>query len=660
MSTTASSLQPKAETRAFGAEVKQLLHLVTHALYSNREIFLRELISNASDAADKLRYQALSDASLYESDSTLKIWVDINNEQKTITVRDNGLGMSRDEAVLHLGTIAQSGTRAFRDSLANQENKDNKEKTASDSSNLIGQFGVGFYSAFIVADQVTVRTRKGGVPTSQGVEWTSDGSGEFTVTDREVPQRGTEIILHMKEDATEFLNDYRLKNIIKKYSDHILLPIVMQVPVPEKPAAVSDEASETDNKDEETVIEEPQTTEEVVNRASALWTVAKADIKKEDYTAFYQHISNDFEDPMTWAHNKVEGTTEYTSLLYIPKRAPFDLWNRDTQRGLKLYVRRVFIMDDVESFLPMYLRFVKGIVDSNNLPLNISREVLQSSKDVDRIRTGCTKRVLSMVEKLAKDDAAYAEFWKTFGQVLKEGPVEDFAHKDRVSKLLRFASTQSDEQTVALQSYVDRMQEKQEKIYYLIAENHAAAKNSPLLEVFHKKGIEVLLLGDRIDEWLMNSMNDFAGKTFESIAKGSLDLGDLDDKQDEANQEQTEKDFSSLLEQMKTLLKDDVKDIRLTHRLSQSPACVVTDDDDMSAQMQRIMQAAGQQAPVAKPILELNPEHALVLKAKAETDEERIQAWARLLLDQAILAEGEALKDPSGFVKQLNLLLATA
>lgn len=624
------SIQPKTETLSFEAEVKQLLHLVAHSLYSNKEVFLRELISNSSDAADKLRYHALSDAALYENDPELKIWIDVNKDNHTVTVRDNGIGMNREEVIENLGTIAKSGTRAFRELLA--------EKKSEDA--LIGQFGVGFYSVFIVADQVVVRTRRAGMQVNQGVQWESKGEGEYTIKSIMKSTRGTEVVLHLKKDQSEFLDSFRLRSIITKYSDHILLPIVMK-----KITADDKEKSEV-----------PE--EEIVNRANALWALSKDKIKDKEYKELYKHIAHDVEDPLAWAHNKVEGKLEYTTLLYIPAHAPFDLWNREGQRGLKLYVKRVFIMDDAEHFMPTYLRFVKGIVDSNDLPLNISRELLQSNEVINKIKAGCIKRILGLLEDMEKNEKEkYVKFWQAFGQVLKEGPAEDFANHDRIANLLRFASTHSntDEQNVSLQDYVNRMKPQQDKIYYLIADNYMAVKNSPLLEVFHKKDIEVLLMYDRVDEWLVAHLNEFEGKTLQSVAKGTLGLGDLE-KEEKATAEKTEKEFSEILKQFKETLSEKVKAVRITHRLTDSPSCVVFDENEMSGHLQRLLLQTGQEFIQAKPILEINPTHPLILRVKNETNKARFDQWANVLLDQALLAEGEQLKDPAGFVKSLNEL----
>lgn len=635
-----TSTKPQAETLGFQAEVKQLLHLVTHALYSNKEIFLRELISNASDAADKLRFEALSDSALYENDSDLKIWVNFDPKERTITVRDNGIGMNREEAVSHLGTIAKSGTREFFAALTGDQAKDR---------NLIGQFGVGFYSAFIIADKVVVKTRRAGTQTDQGVQWESAGEGEYTVKNIEKPQRGTEIILHLKKDEDEFLDHWRLRNIITKYSDHILLPIVMEKP---------DTMVAGEGEDKEAKKAEPQ--DEVVNRAKALWTLPKSQVKDEDYKELYKHISHDFEDPLLWSHNQVEGKIEYINLLYIPSRAPFDMWMRDQHRGLKLYVRHVFIMDDAEQLLPNYLRFVRGIIDSNDLPLNISREILQHSKTIETIRNAIVKRVLTMLENLAKEDPEkYQKFWIQFGQALKEGPAEDFANRDAVAKLLRFASTHTDvaAQTVALDDYVSRMKTGQDKIYYVTADTFDAAKNSPHLEIFRKKGIEVLLLTDRIDEWLVSHLTEYQGKQLQSVAKGSLEGTALEDKKDEAKQKELETEMSGLIKHMQEALGEKVKEVRLSQRLTDSPTCIVGDTNDMSVHLQRMLQAAGQTVPVAKPILEINGEHPLILKLKTEQNDARFGEWSHILFDQALLAEGGQLQDPAGFVKRVNQLL---
>ncbi|HLD16350.1 MAG TPA: molecular chaperone HtpG [Coxiellaceae bacterium] len=625
------TLHSPSETRRFETEVKQLLDLVANSLYSNKEIFLRELISNASDAADKLRYEALSDAPLFENDPDLKIQVDFDPKARIITVRDNGIGMSREEVIENLGTIAKSGTKAFKEKLEADKSKD---------SQLIGQFGVGFYSAFIVADKVVVRTRRAGMKEDQGVYWESDAQGEYTIKNITHAPRGTEVVLHLKKGEEEFLHHGRLRSVITKYSDHILLPIQMRAePNP-------DDKTETPGE------------YETVNQANALWTLSKSEITDEQYKELYKHVAHDFEDPLTWIHAKVEGKQEYTMLLYIPQRAPFDLSYREYRRGLKLYVKRVFIMDDAEHFLPQYLRFVKGIVDTHDLPLNISREILQTNDVVDKIRSGCVKKVLSELEQLATNEPEkYQTFWKQFGQVIKEGPGEDFSNKDRISKLLRFASTQQDseEQTISLGDYVSRMAKDQEKIYYLTADHYITAKNSPLLEAYRQKGIEVLLLTDRVDEWLMAHLMEFEGKKFQSVAKGEFDL----DKNAEAKEEnkQAEKDFDSFLKQAKTLLGDRVKEVRLTHRLTDSPACVVFDENEISGHLQRLMQEAGQVVTAPKPILEVNPKHPLVLQVKGETDDARFSRFVQVLLGQALLVEGEKLSNPAEFVRHMNELL---
>jgi molecular chaperone HtpG len=627
------------ETLGFQTEVTQLLNLMIHSLYSNKEIFLRELISNAADAADKLRFEALSDDALYEDDGELKIRVEFDKDAKTVTITDNGIGMNREEVIENIGTIARSGTKKFFDSLTGDQTKD---------SQLIGQFGVGFYSAFIVADKVTLRTRRAGLTAEHGVQWESAGEGDFTIETIEKADRGTSITLHLREDQEEFLNGWRLRNVITKYSDHINLPIVMEKdPVPNEEGEI----------DESVVLEE-----ETVNKATALWTLAKSEISDEDYKEFYKTIAHDYQDPMSWSHNKVEGKTEYTSLLYIPSKAPFDLWDRDRMHGLKLYVKRVFIMEDAEQLMPRYLRFIRGIIDTNDLPLNVSREILQGSKTIDSIRAASVKKVLSELSKMAKNDAEkYAEFWKEFGQVIKEGPGEDFANKETLAKLMRFSTTESgsEEQTVSLETYVERMQEKQEKIYYITAESYAAAKNSPHLEVFKKKGIEVLLLSDRVDEWLTNSLTEFDGKQLQSVAKGDLDLGDLENEEEKKAQEETDKNFEDLVKSVKDSLGDKVKDVRITHRLTDSPACLVVDDHDMSANLERMLKAAGQEVGGTKPIFELNPEHPMVVRLKDEAEGERFNDWSSILFDQALLAEGGQLEDPASYVKRLNELLLT-
>ncbi|RZF83984.1 molecular chaperone HtpG [Pseudoalteromonas sp. CO325X] len=626
------------ETLGFQTEVKQLLNLMIHSLYSNKEIFLRELVSNASDAADKLRFLALENDSLYEGDADLKVRISADKDKKTVTISDNGIGMNRDEVVSALGTIAKSGTAEFFQNLTGDKAKD---------SQLIGQFGVGFYSAFIVADEVTVRTRKAGE--SQAVEWQSKGEGEYTLANIDKPSRGTEIILHLRDDETEFLDDFRLRGIVTKYSDHISIPVEMyREPVPE-----------SEGPDGEKIEAKPGEWE-AINKAEALWTRDKSEISDEEYQEFYKHVGHDWEEPLTWAHNKVEGKTEYTSLLYIPKRAPFDLYNRDRQNGLKLYVQRVFIMDDAEQFMPGYLRFVKGLLDSNDLPLNVSREILQDNKVTQAIRKGCTSRVLKMLDRMGKNKPEqYQTFWNEFGGVIKEGPAEDMANKEAIAKLLRFASTHSDEatQNVSLEQYIERMDEGQDKIYYVVADSFEAAKNSPHLEIFRKKGIEVLLLSDRVDEWMMSHLTEFQEKQFQSITRGDLDLGDLDDEESKKAQEESEKEVAGLLDRIKEVLSDKVKEVRFTHRLTDSPACVVADENDMSSQMIKLMESVGQQAPETKPVFELNPEHQLVKHLNDEQDEDKFKQWSEVLLDQALLAERGSLKDPAGFVSRLNKLM---
>jgi molecular chaperone HtpG len=635
---TTATEQPK-ETRAFQAEVKQLLQLMIHSLYSNKEIFLRELVSNASDAADKLRFEALDHPALYEGDSTLAIDVSFDKAARTVTIADNGIGMSREEAIEHLGTIAKSGTREFFSKLSGDQQKD---------AALIGQFGVGFYSAFIVADRVTVESRRAGLPASEGVRWESDGSGEYSVEPIERAARGTSITLHLRADEDDFLSSFRLKAILKKYSDHVSLPIRMR-------------AEDWDAEKNEYVVKDDL---ETVNQASALWTRPKNEITDEQYKAFYKHVSHDYSDPLAWIHSKVEGRSEYTQLLFIPREAPFDLWDRERRAGIKLYVKRVFIMDDAEQLLPVYLRFVKGVIDSNDLPLNVSREILQESRDVRAIREGSTKKVLGMIEDLATnkpDD--FTLFWGAFGQVLKEGLGEDHANKDRIAKLVRYASTHDDsgEQKVSLADYVARMKDGQDKIYYVSAESYEAAKNSPHLEIFRKKGVEVLIMADRVDEWALSYLHEFEGKQLVSVAKGDLDLGQLEDESEKAEQEKESGEFADLIARMKASLGDAVKDVRVTFRLTDSPSCVVADDGAMSAHLARMLKAAGQNAPEAKPILEINPHHALVKRLKEDAaDSARFDDWSRVLLDQATLAEGGHLENPAAFVRRMNTLLAAS
>ncbi|WP_417544564.1 molecular chaperone HtpG [Marinobacter sp.] len=624
------TVETQKETLGFQTEVKQLLHLMIHSLYSNKEIFLRELISNASDAADKMRFAAVKDDSLYEGDSELQIRLDFDKEANTITLADNGIGMTRDDVVQNLGTIARSGTAEFLQQLSGDEKKDSK---------LIGQFGVGFYSAFIVADKVDVFTRRAGAPVEEGVHWQSTGDGEFTIEQVTRDKRGTEIVIHLKPDATEFADGFRLRNLVKKYSDHISFPVVMK----------SEPTEEG---------EEPK--DETVNDATALWTLPRTEIKDEEYKEFYKHIAHDFEDPLTWSHNKVEGKLDYTSLLYIPARAPFDMYNRDAPRGLKLYVQRVFIMDDAEQFLPLYLRFAKGVVDSNDLSLNVSREILQNDTTVDSIRTALTKRVLDMLSKLAKKDGdEYQKFWGEFGTVLKEGPAEDFSNREKIAGLLRFATTLTGEsaQNVSLDQYIERMKEGQSKIYYITADNFMAAKSSPHLEVFRKKGIEVLILSDRIDEWMMGYLNEYDGKSFQDVARGDLDLGEVETEEDKKHKEEAAEEHKDLLERIKTALTDRVQEVRVTNRLTDSPACLVTGDFDMGAQMKKIMEAAGQKVPDSKPIFEINVDHPLVQRLEREEGDERFNELSAVLLDQATLASGEQLQDPGAYVTRLNRLL---
>jgi molecular chaperone HtpG len=625
------------ETLGFQTEVTQLLDLMIHSLYSNKEIFMRELISNASDASDKLRFDALSNDGLYEGDAELKISVSFDKDAKTITITDNGIGMNREEVIANIGTIANSGTKKFFDKMTGDQSKD---------SQLIGQFGVGFYSSFIVADKVTLRTRRSGDDADAGVEWTSEGKGEFTIETIEKAARGTEVTLHLRDDQDEFLNSWRLRNCITKYSDHIDLPIIMKKdPVPDEDGKI-DETAELED--------------ETVNKATALWTQSKGDISEDEYKEFYKQISHDYQVPLSWSHNKVEGKTEYTSLLYIPSTAPFDLWGRERTQGLKLYVKRVFIMEDADQLMPRYLRFIRGVIDTNDLPLNVSREILQGSKIIDSIRAASVKKVLSELAKMQKNDAEkYATFWKEFGQVIKEGPGEDFANKEALAKLMLFSTTEtgSEEQTVTLADYVARMKGKQDKIYYITAESFAAAKNSPHLEVFRKKGIEVLLFADRVDEWLTNSLTEFDGKSLQSVAKGDLDLGELADEEEKKAQEETDKNFADLVERVKTNLGDKVKDVRITHRLTDSPACLVVDDMDMSANLERMLKAAGQEVGGTKPIFEINPEHPMVVRLKDESDDARFGDWSSILFDQALLAEGGQLEDPASYVKRLNTLL---
>lgn len=641
----------KQQTLGFQTEVKQMLHLVVHSLYSNKEIFLRELVSNASDALDKLRFLALSDSGLYENNSNLNITVEFNEKLKTVTIKDNGIGLTWDEAVENLGTIAKSGTKEFISHLTGEKAKD---------SHLIGQFGVGFYSAFIIADKVTVKSRKAGLAPEKGIVWQSNGEGEFTIAQEKKVERGTEVILHLKEGEEEFLNDWRLRSIITKYSDHICWPIVMKKQEELRPEEEKDDQKSVENKEDKHSKKKEEF--ETVNKATALWTLHKSEISDEDYKTLYKHLSHDFQDPIAWSHNQVEGKQDYISLLYIPARAPFDLWQQETKHGIKLYVKRVFIMDEATQFLPRYLRFVKGIIDASDLPLNVSREILQENKQVEAIKSACTKRVLSMLEKLNQNDPdAYQKFWNEFGLVLKEGVIEDFANKETIAKLLRFTTTEStsDKQTISLADYISRMKEGENKIYYLTASNYNAAKFSPHLELFKKKGIEVLLLTDKVDEWLVNYLNEFEGKTLQSIAKGKLDLKD-DDKEEEAVIKKQEETFAPMLEQIKTILGEKVKDVQLTNRLTESPVCVIADENDMGMEMQRILQAAGQEVPPIKPILEINAKHPLITRLHQIEDDERFKEWVEMLFDQAVLAEGGYLENPANFISNINKLLLQA
>ncbi len=631
----------KKETLGFQTEVKHLLHLMIHSLYSNKEIFLRELVSNASDAADRLRFEALSNDSLYENDSELKIRIEFDKDKRTVTVKDNGIGMTREEVQEHIGTIAKSGTKQFFESLTGDQAKD---------SELIGQFGVGFYSSFIVADKVTLTTQKAG--TKEAVRWESAGEGDYTIETVKKSGRGTDIVLHLKEGEDEFLDGFRLRSIVKKFSDHISLPIVMDNEIP----------AEKDEEGKETA--PARIEEETVNSASALWTKSRDEIDDEAYKEFYKHVGHDFQDPLTHIHSKVEGTNEYTMLLYVPARAPFDLWDREAKHGVKLYVRKIFITDDAEQLMPRYLRFIRGVIDSDALPLNVSREILQQSKQISTIKAGAVKKVLGLLENLAKkDQEKFTTFWKEFGAVIKEGVIEDHKNKDKVAKLLRFSSTHvdSEEQNVSLQDYVSRMQEAQEKIYFVTADSFSAAKNSPHLEIFRKKGVEVLLLSDRIDEWLTSNLTEFDGKQLQSVAKGELDLDKTDSEEDKKEQEATNKDYESVIKQIKEVLKEKVGEVRLSHRLTDSPACLVSEDYGMSLNMERIMKEAGQDMSMmgggTKPVFEINPEHVLVIRLKDEQDDERFADLTQIMFDQAILSEGGQLDDPATFVHKLNGLL---
>ncbi|MBW7859727.1 MAG: molecular chaperone HtpG [Rhodocyclaceae bacterium] len=626
-----------AQTLNFQAEVKQLLHLMIHSLYSNREIFLRELVSNASDACDKLRFEALDRPELLEGEGDLGIRIAFDKDAKTVTVSDNGIGMSRDEVIANLGTIAKSGTREFFSQLTGDQKKD---------AHLIGQFGVGFYSAFIVADRVTVVTRRAGLAASEGVRWecamSGEDAGEYSVEAVERASRGTEITLHLREGQEDLLSGWKLRSLIRKYSDHIVQPILMK------------KEEWNQDKGEQIVTDEDET----VNQASALWARPRNEITEDEYKAFYKHVGHDFDEPLAWTHARVEGRHEYTQLLYVPSHAPFDLWDRNARHGIKLYVRRVFIMDDAEKLMPTYLRFVRGVVDSSDLPLNVSREILQESKDIDTLRAGCTKKVLGLLEDLAENEQEkYAKFWTAFGKVLKEGVGEDFANKEKIAGLLRFASTHldTDEEVVSLKDYIGRMKEGQEKIYYVTAESFNAAKNSPHLEIFRKKGIEVLLLSDRVDEWATGNLTEFDGKPLQSVAKGGLDLGKLEDEAEKKEAEKAADDFKELIEKMQASLGERVKEVRVTHRLTDSPACLVVDEHDMGMNLTRILKAAGQPAPMSKPILEINPSHPAVLRLKYE--ESSFDDWAAVLFDQALLAEGGTLDDPATFVKRINQLM---
>lgn len=630
------SATAEKETMGFQTEAKQLLKLMIHSLYSNKEIFLRELISNASDAADKLRFEALSAPELLEEDPNLYIQVDADKDAKTLTISDNGIGMSREEVIQNLGTIARSGTAEYLKNLSGDQKKD---------SQLIGQFGVGFYSAFIVAERVEVITRRAGLAADEAVHWESTGEADFSIESAERAKRGTTVILHLRDDALEYADDWRTRSVIKKYSDHISLPVMM-----------AKSLSEEDKKKKKD--EAPEY--EAINEATALWARNRSDVTDDEYLEFYKHISHDFNAPLSWSHNKVEGKLEYSSLLFIPEKAPFDLWNRDVTRGVKLYVQRTFIMDDAEQFLPMYLRFVKGVLDSNDLSLNVSREILQRDPNVDAMKTALTKRVLDMLSKMAKNEPEkYQTFWKTFGQVLKEGPAEDFTNRDKIAKLLRFATSldNKSEQSHSLEDYVARMKESQKDIYYVVGESHSMASNSPHLEVFRKKGIEVLLLSDRVDDWLMNQLGEFDGKSFKDVGRGQLDLGELDGEDEKKQQEKLEKEHKDLVERVQGILEGKVEEVRVTSRLTESPACLVVGEHDLGAQMRRILEQAGQEVPDSKPIFELNPEHPLVQKLDKEADEDRFGDLVEVLFDQAHLAEGAQLDDPTAYIRKLNKLL---
>lgn len=643
-------MDTQKETLEFKAEVSQVLNLVIRSLYSNKEIFMRELISNASDAAEKLRFEALTDDALYEGDTELRIRVSLDKDKRTVTISDNGIGMSRQEVTDTIGSIASSGTKKFIEAMSGDKAED---------SQLIGQFGVGFYSSFIVADKVTLLTRRAGLGTELGVRWESAGEGSYSIETVEKATRGTEITLHLSEDESEFAENHRLRSIISKFSDHLAIPVEMLEEIFPAPPSSTDDEDDEDKKDKEP--ETPKKPEwEQVNKGTALWMRSKSEIKDEEYQEFYKHISHDYENPIAWTHNRVEGTNEYTSLLFIPGRAPFDMFDREQKHGVKLYVRRVFIMDEADKLMPNYLRFVKGVVDSSDLPLNVSREILQHDKKIDSIRTANVKRILGQLEKMAKDDGeTYQKFWNEFGNVLKEGPGEDFANKEKIAGLLRFSTTKSEgtTQNISLEQYIERMQEKQENIYYITADSHAAAKFSPHLEIFKQKDVEVLLLIDRVDEWLISSLTEFNGKHIQSVAKGELNLGDLDDKENKKQQEKLAEEHKPLIERIKTALGDDVDDVRVSQRLTESPSCIVVGDYDMSSNLQRVLKQMGQDTPSSKPILEINPTHSLVEKMDQESDEDLFADMARVLLDQATLAEGGQLEDPAGFVRRLNKLM---
>jgi len=624
------TVEAKKETLSFQTEVKQLLNLMIHSLYSNKEIFLRELVSNASDACDKLRFEALSDNALYEDDNDLKIQVEFDKDAGTVTITDNGVGMNREEVIANIGTIANSGTRKFLDNMTGDQAKD---------AQMIGQFGVGFYASFIVADNVTVETRRAGLTSEHGVRWHSSGEGEFDLENFVKEERGTKVILHLKKDEQEFADDWRLRSIINKYSDHISLPILMN--------KQDDKGELTDEL-------------EVANKASALWTRSKSDIKDEEYKEFYKHVAHDFDEPLNWLHNRVEGTQEYTTLFYLPKRAPFDMFERDQKNGIKLYVKRVFIMDDAEQLMPNYLRFIKGVVDSDDLPLNISREILQKNKHIDTIRSASIKKILAHLTKMAKNKKEdYALFWKEFGRVIKEGPAEDSSNKEKIAKLFRYSSTHNDSdiEDVSLDDYISRFKDKQDKIYYITGDSYTAVKSSPHLELFKKKGIEVILMHDRVDEWMMSYLSEYDGKSFVNIAKGELDLGNLEDKEDKKKAEKAAKDYEKMLKQMKEGLGDKVKEVRVSTRLTDSPSCLVVEQQDMAVSMQKILKQAGHDLPNVEPILEINVNHPLVKRLNDEQDDGKFTDLSHLLFDQAMLSEGGQLEDPVAFVTRINQLL---